>query len=306
MPNSTNATKTDSSVKIVRTFRRQQVAPDEREELHATTSVDQRALLEVQRPLRPRGGVRVVRDHDDRLAVLAVERLQQVEDLVAGLAIEVAGRLVAQQQRRVGDDRAGDADALLLAAGELPRVVLRAVGEADDRQRDAARASGARPSTASSAAAAARRCARRSAPAAGCRTGRRSRRAARATPTAGRPTACRCDRRRRRSIPSVGVSRPPIRLSSVVLPEPDGPISARKSPVGMSRLTPCSTSMRSLPRLIDLVQIANLDQRVHSTLLDRDSVAVLHAPPAASTHHPLAGGDARHDFDLVAFAWSRP
>ena len=46
------------------------------------------------------GGVRVVGDHDDGLAVLAVERLQQVEDLVAGLAVEVAGRLVAEQQRR--------------------------------------------------------------------------------------------------------------------------------------------------------------------------------------------------------------
>ena len=70
------------------------------------------------------GRVRVVRDHDDGLAVLAVERLQQVEDLVARLAIEVAGRLVAEQQRRIGDDRARDADALLLAARELPRVVL--------------------------------------------------------------------------------------------------------------------------------------------------------------------------------------
>ena len=29
----------------------------------------------------------------------------------------------------------------------------------------------------------------------------------------------------------VGVSSPPIRLSSVVLPEPDGPISARNSPL---------------------------------------------------------------------------
>ena len=49
--------------------------------------------------------------------------------------------------------------------------------------------------------------------------------------------------------PLDGVSRPPIRLSSVVLPEPDGPISARKSPCGISRLTPFSTSMRSLPRV---------------------------------------------------------
>ena len=63
-----------------------------------------------------RGGVRIVRDHDDGLVVPLVERLQEVQDLVPGLAVEVARRLVAEQQRRVGDDRARDADALLLAA----------------------------------------------------------------------------------------------------------------------------------------------------------------------------------------------
>ena len=70
------------------------------------------------------GGLRVVGDHDDGLAVLAVELLQQAEDLLGGLAVEVAGRLVADQQRRIGDDRAGDGDALLLAAGQLARLVL--------------------------------------------------------------------------------------------------------------------------------------------------------------------------------------
>src|SRR5215470_3548046 len=49
--------------------------------------------------------------------------------------------------------------------------------------------------------------------------------------------------------PAVGVSRPPIRLSSVVLPEPEGPINARKSPDGMSRFTFRNTSMRSEPRV---------------------------------------------------------
>ena len=48
--------------------------------------------------------------------------------------------------------------------------------------------------------------------------------------------------------PPVGVSSPPMRLSKVVLPEPEGPIRARKSPSGMSRSTPCRTSIRSLPR----------------------------------------------------------
>ena len=49
--------------------------------------------------------------------------------------------------------------------------------------------------------------------------------------------------------PLDGLSRPPSRLRSVVLPDPDGPIRARNSPGGISRFTPFSTSIRSLPRV---------------------------------------------------------
>ena len=102
-------------MKIVRSLAAPQVAPKERPELHAAAS-DQDALLEVQHAAGALRGVRIVRDHDHRLALIAIERLEQVEDLVPGLAVEIARRLVAQKQRRVGDDRARDPDALLLAA----------------------------------------------------------------------------------------------------------------------------------------------------------------------------------------------
>ncbi len=224
-----------------------QVAPDEGRNFIAAASVTSTPFSRCSVRFARAGGVRVVRHHDDRLAVVAVERLQQVEDLVAGLAIEIAGRLVAEQQRRVGDDRAGDADALFLAARQLPRIVV-------------ARARRARRPTAPSARACLRSADRQ------LRQQQRQLDVARRgqhrqqvvqledeadVPRAPgrracRPTSCRCDRRRPRSIPSVGVSSPPIRLSSVVLPEPDGPISARKSPDGMSSVTPWSTSMRSL------------------------------------------------------------
>ena len=39
-------------------------------------------------------------------------------------------------------------------------------------------------------------------------------------------------------LPDEGRSSPPIRLRSVVLPDPDGPMRARKSPCGISRFTP--------------------------------------------------------------------
>ena len=121
---------------VVRNFRRQMFFQTSGRNF-MTWSLRQHAFLEMERAPGALGRVRVVRHHDDGLAVVAVERLQQVENLVAGLAIEIARGLVAQQQRRIGDDGARDADALLLAAGELTRIVLGAIGQPDDFQRDA-------------------------------------------------------------------------------------------------------------------------------------------------------------------------
>src|SRR5688500_17828407 len=49
----------------------------------------QQALVQVQRVARVLGRERVVGDHHDGLAVVAVERLQQAEDLRGGLPVEV-------------------------------------------------------------------------------------------------------------------------------------------------------------------------------------------------------------------------
>ena len=58
---------------------------------------------------------------------------QRIEDMIGGVRIEIAGRLVRQQHpRRVGD-RARDRDALLLAAGQFGRPVRDALARARDR-----------------------------------------------------------------------------------------------------------------------------------------------------------------------------
>src|SRR6516225_5699563 len=44
-----------------------------------------------------------------------------------------------------------------------------------------------------------------------------------------------------------------MRLRSVVLPEPEGPISATKSARGISSVSPCRTSIFCLPRSYTLV-----------------------------------------------------
>ena len=60
-----------------------------------------------------------------------VEPLEQRHDLDAGLRVEVAGRLVGEQDRRVVHERAGDRDALALTARELVRLVAHPIFELD-------------------------------------------------------------------------------------------------------------------------------------------------------------------------------
>ena len=68
-----------------------------------------------------------------------------VEDLVDHLRVERRGRLVEEHHLRVHGQRAGDGDALLLAAGELGRVLVGLVGDADPVEQLAGRASRPRP-----------------------------------------------------------------------------------------------------------------------------------------------------------------
>src|SRR5207342_3125161 len=69
---------------------------------------------------------------------------EQLHHSARHLRIEVAGRLVGEQQFRRTGQRACDRHALLLAAGQLGGVVLHARGQADAAERivDAALAFG--------------------------------------------------------------------------------------------------------------------------------------------------------------------
>ncbi len=69
--------------------------------------------------------VDVVGDEHDRLADLVLEAQELVLEALAVDRVDRAERLVHQHQRRVGGQRAGDADALALAARQLGRVAAR-------------------------------------------------------------------------------------------------------------------------------------------------------------------------------------
>ena len=67
----------------------------------------------------------VVGDEQVGQPELALELLEQVQDLGLDRHVEGRDRLVADDQVGLEDERAGDADALALAAGELVRVAAR-------------------------------------------------------------------------------------------------------------------------------------------------------------------------------------
>ena len=67
----------------------------------------------------------------ERGAALDVAGEQQIDHLRAGGLVEIAGRLVGDQDRRIGRERAGERDALLLAAGKLRRIMMQPLGQAD-------------------------------------------------------------------------------------------------------------------------------------------------------------------------------
>ena len=72
-----------------------------------------------------------MRHDQDGRAELVCLLVQELEDLDAGAEVELARRLVGEQDRVAGRERAGDRDPLLLAAGELVREAVQPLAEAD-------------------------------------------------------------------------------------------------------------------------------------------------------------------------------
>src|SRR5438309_241789 len=73
----------------------------------------------------------LVGDEDHRGALLPIEGEQEVEHDGAGGAVEIAGRLVREKDWGTEREGARQRNALLLAAGELHRVVIEAALQSD-------------------------------------------------------------------------------------------------------------------------------------------------------------------------------
>src|ERR1051325_7443282 len=92
--------------------------------------VDDLAVEEMDLARGPRRALRRVRDHDVGRAA-AVDVVEEVHDLARHERVEVAGRLVREDQLRRRGQHARDGHALLLPARELRRQVVQARGQAD-------------------------------------------------------------------------------------------------------------------------------------------------------------------------------
>ena len=140
-------------------------------------------------------------------------------DPLAGLRVELAGRLVREQEPRPVGQRPRDRDPLLLAARQLVRPVARPLGEPDELQQLGDPARRARAGPRRRAGAAPRRSRRRTGSGSARTSGRRTRSSRRRTST----ELVLAHRRDLRPVdddacPPSARSRPPSRLSSVVLP----------------------------------------------------------------------------------------
>ena len=71
----------------------------------------------------------VVRRDDRRQAVLGVHLAQQLVQRVGGAFVEIAGRFVREQQRRLHHQRARHGDPLLFAARQHARPVRQPLAE---------------------------------------------------------------------------------------------------------------------------------------------------------------------------------
>jgi hypothetical protein len=172
------------------------------------------------------------------MPLVAVEIGEQLHDLDRAFGIEIAGRLVGEQHIGIGDDRAGDRDALLLAARKLGRrmvppllepdlverghrrlvPLLLGIAAIEQRQLDILERGGAREQVE-----ALEDEAEIFAP------------QQRALVAVERSTWTPLNRKA-----GLGTSRQPRMFIVVDLPDPDGPITATKSPDWMSRSTPFS------------------------------------------------------------------
>jgi hypothetical protein len=73
----------------------------------------------------------IMSNEHQRGAALGVAGEQQIDDLLSCVFVQIAGRLIGDDNLRVGCKRARNCGALLLAAGKLGRKMIKPLAQAD-------------------------------------------------------------------------------------------------------------------------------------------------------------------------------
>ena len=81
----------------------------------------------------------VVGHQYERHAALGMFGEQKIDDLLAGGLIKIAGGFVGHQDSRIGRQRAGERNALLLAAGKLRGIMMQSIAKPTEASSRAAR-----------------------------------------------------------------------------------------------------------------------------------------------------------------------
>ena len=88
-------------------------------------------VSEIDGPHSPGGNVPLVRDNEHRDAAISAKAREHFHHLLAGRRVEVARRLVRQQELRVVDEGVGDGDTLLLPARKLIWMMIFTVAQSN-------------------------------------------------------------------------------------------------------------------------------------------------------------------------------
>ena len=89
------------------------------------------SVLQIENAVGLHGKRFIMRDENESLFLAAVGFLEQTDDFLAGLAVKITGRLVAEKNGRVTVESATDGNPLLLSAGELTRKVIPTVSQTE-------------------------------------------------------------------------------------------------------------------------------------------------------------------------------
>ena len=250
------------------------------------------AVADVDDAVGPLGRSGVVADDEGRAVRLADELGDQRQHLARGRRVELAGRLVGDQERRPARERRAERDPLLLAARELARMRVAAVAEADALEQLV----GPRITRGAGLAGqpeldpdelARRQLARERAPVVLVGVADRARAEAGRRPAAERADvdAGDADRARRRPV-EAGDDPQQRRLARAARPEDDAELALLDG-----QAQPLQRGDAAFRRGIDAEDVVDLDERAHSSTSARAGAGAENArrvasrisPPAAST-----------------------